>query len=673
MESNVKFENVTTLIQHEHPLHLVDLQPCYPDYVEFSDDEEEDKVIKWDFTSPCNQCGKDINVYHRYYYKCTDSSCDYVLHKSCAKPLPEKLILKSHSLTHSYTLYQGPVRGSICHICSDEVHGNWYYDCLLCEMEWSAFERIHVKCAMKERENHTIYHPSHPHPLQSGTSQPIICKCDACGKEHRGIFYHCTTCFNHNIHIDCAFLPRMLQIQHHTHPLIISYSSEHIERSYMGRNRSYVGSTCRICRAPFGLDYLWNYKCESCRYFVHLDCATSRNEPLMSIKNYKDADHPELLNLPFPDQTYSILQHWLSKESGSTTGEKSVRNLINHISHQHVLSLVSTQSNEGNGATSSSVSSLSCHNPMKRIELLCNGCVRPIMHVPFYKCSSEDQLCDFVLHEGCTRLPSELPNYPGHPQHTLVFVSKIPGNLFGFFDCENCYSICNGFAYGCTECDYYIDVNCGFIPEEITHEAHPDHILSRCYRESMRKPCVAEGLDYGCEISFSCRSCDFYLHSDCALSLPRIINHKLDKHPMKLTYGPVENHKSEYFCEVCEEKLNPNLWFYHCHVCAYSLHTRCAPVIVNFEAAIHGYKSLYKFLNIKFGGSYNIKGHEHSVSLVVGSRADELLSDCRKCCVEDSDEYTSKIIYSGGVLEVCMRKLVFYPEVTGKVQWVTTV
>ncbi|GKG19257.1 hypothetical protein Tco_0376356, partial [Tanacetum coccineum] len=58
-----------------------------------------------------------------------------------------------------------------------------------------------------------------------------------------------------------------------------------------------------------------------------------------TIKNFKDADHPDLLKLPFPDQTYSILQHWLSKELGSTSGETSERNL-NHISHQHVLSLV---------------------------------------------------------------------------------------------------------------------------------------------------------------------------------------------------------------------------------------------------------------------------------------------------------------------------------------------
>nr|GEU79201.1 selenoprotein F [Tanacetum cinerariifolium] len=74
------------------------LQPCYPDYREFSDDEEEDRVIKWDFDSPCSQCGKDINVYYRicrepfgrwpsgldhlWTYKC--ESCSYYVHLDCA-------------------------------------------------------------------------------------------------------------------------------------------------------------------------------------------------------------------------------------------------------------------------------------------------------------------------------------------------------------------------------------------------------------------------------------------------------------------------------------------------------------------------------------------------------------------------------------------------------------
>ncbi|KAE8692000.1 hypothetical protein F3Y22_tig00110864pilonHSYRG00407 [Hibiscus syriacus] len=46
----------------------------------------------------------------------------------------------------------------------------------------------------------------------------------------------------------------------------------------------------------------------------------------------------------------------------------------------------------------------------------------------------------------------------------------------------------------------------------------------------------------------------------------------------------------------------------------------------------------------------------------------DLISDCKKCCTEDSDDSTSKITYSGAILEVCMRKLVFYPEIVGFIE-----
>ncbi|WCJ41241.1 selenoprotein family protein [Euphorbia peplus] len=46
----------------------------------------------------------------------------------------------------------------------------------------------------------------------------------------------------------------------------------------------------------------------------------------------------------------------------------------------------------------------------------------------------------------------------------------------------------------------------------------------------------------------------------------------------------------------------------------------------------------------------------------------ELLSDCLKCCTEDSDDSMSKMTYSGATLEVCMRKLVFYPEIVGFIE-----
>lgn len=46
----------------------------------------------------------------------------------------------------------------------------------------------------------------------------------------------------------------------------------------------------------------------------------------------------------------------------------------------------------------------------------------------------------------------------------------------------------------------------------------------------------------------------------------------------------------------------------------------------------------------------------------------ELVSDCLKCCVEDSDDSMSKVTYAGALLEVCMRKLVFYPEIVGFIE-----
>ncbi|XP_057957253.1 uncharacterized protein LOC131150514 [Malania oleifera] len=47
---------------------------------------------------------------------------------------------------------------------------------------------------------------------------------------------------------------------------------------------------------------------------------------------------------------------------------------------------------------------------------------------------------------------------------------------------------------------------------------------------------------------------------------------------------------------------------------------------------------------------------------------EELVSDCLKCCTEDSDDSMSKITYSGAILEVCMRKLVFYPEIVAFIE-----
>ncbi|KAL0918877.1 hypothetical protein M5K25_010923 [Dendrobium thyrsiflorum] len=46
----------------------------------------------------------------------------------------------------------------------------------------------------------------------------------------------------------------------------------------------------------------------------------------------------------------------------------------------------------------------------------------------------------------------------------------------------------------------------------------------------------------------------------------------------------------------------------------------------------------------------------------------ELVSDCRRCCSDDTNDSLSKVSFSGAILEVCMRKLVFYPEVVAFIE-----
>ncbi|XP_020575028.1 selenoprotein F [Phalaenopsis equestris] len=47
---------------------------------------------------------------------------------------------------------------------------------------------------------------------------------------------------------------------------------------------------------------------------------------------------------------------------------------------------------------------------------------------------------------------------------------------------------------------------------------------------------------------------------------------------------------------------------------------------------------------------------------------EELVSDCRKCCSDDTNDSSSKVSFSGAILEVCMRKLVFYPDVVAFIE-----
>ncbi|KAJ0900082.1 putative chromatin regulator PHD family [Helianthus annuus] len=268
------------MFEHEHPLNLTDLWSEQlqrdEDYEEDKEENEDEVDAKQDFRCLCSRCHEEINWFHRYYYSCSTCS-DFSIHKFCAE-LPERLediCEVGHTL--GFYLYNNHW---ICNICRRRSKPReLLYRCDLCDFY------VDANCATKRLQNNIIHHPSHRHPLVR-IPRKFLGECDACGKEHKGLFYHCPMCVSSKfIHSDCAFLPKKLQIQHttndifsHIHPLTLAYSFPKADII------SKINPRCRVCLRDFyESSNLWIYKCEKCRYYTHLDCATSRKEPFMSI------------------------------------------------------------------------------------------------------------------------------------------------------------------------------------------------------------------------------------------------------------------------------------------------------------------------------------------------------------------------------------------------------
>ncbi|KAI3760687.1 hypothetical protein L1987_51085 [Smallanthus sonchifolius] len=618
---------------HEHLLNLIQLHPDHNNENSDKEDEDEDKddlVVEDRHVGKCKMCKEEIYSFHLCYYSCKD--CDYSMHEFCAKlPTTQQNhpLHPGHNLTLSegYQLHDPDINFIYnvdsewkCDICKGNQKRFYNYHCSICKFN------MDIICATMSKQK--MDHPSHPHQLQRYFRQ-MMSRCNACGNEHSGSFYHCNTCSCFMIHLNCALLPAKLLIQEstnesfsHPHSLTLTYSFPYIEQ------KAKFFPRCRVCNGFFSA-CLWHYGCNKCRYYAHVDCATSKREAFMSIlmraglgktyKNFKDNDHPNLIRCPFPDESVNLLMHnFINK------GELIIKGKIDgeRFSHEHPLILFDTLLN----------GSISLHDPMKKVELLCDGCVRPITALPFYKCSEHD--CGFVLHEWCTRLPSEIQDHHDHPEHTLVLMPKVPRKSLGIYFCKICLLPSNGFAYGCLQCEYYVDTNCGFIPDVITHEAHPNHLLLRFKApvDQYVRACKACRFSMAKRLGFHCPACDFYLHTKYALLLPRTIRHKYDEHPLSLRYSPVENHISEYFCDICEDEFNPTKWFYHCSTCASSMHTACAPLKLQCEQSTYSEynSSTFVFSNVKFGRTHEIMGHPHPLTFVQGISDDGQCSVCNE-------------------------------------------
>ncbi|KAH6771927.1 hypothetical protein C2S51_010331 [Perilla frutescens var. frutescens] len=233
--------------------------------------------------------------------------------------------------------------------------------------------------------------------------------------------------------------------------------------------------------------------------------------------------------------------------------------------------------------------------------------------------------CKYYLHWACFHLPPELPSHPLHltTDHTLTL--QTPPKLDLTY-CRICRSHTNGLFYKCTECSFKADIKCASLPDIIKHASHPQHHLKLLTTEITNESsywerlCVACGRDTIFDVCYRCDICKIIMHASCVLLPATVTNPVWDKHPLPLTSDASINHPSGFYCDICEQEMNPKRWMYHCRHCDFSLHPRCFP------------NASGEYRNIKFGQRYTTAAHHHPLAY-------QLLSTKLRCDVCGKRKY----------------------------------
>ncbi|TYI91797.1 hypothetical protein E1A91_D02G019500v1 [Gossypium mustelinum] len=372
---------------------------------------------------------------------------------------------------------------------------------------------VHIEC-VSESLDLVVEDKRHEHPftlLLRGSS--FIC--DACGIEGSYASYICCTC-NIMVHKKCTSLPRIIKSKWHDHRLF---------HKYFLRIEDFRVLDCIICHDEVNTEH-GSYYCSKCDVIFHVKCAMKDKDSYEIVEN-EDEESPN-------ESVSSITKVLEWNDAGEAT-------VIEHSTHIHHLTLGDRVG--------------------EYVNKCCDGCMLPIS-ASFYYCTQ----CDFFLHKVCVELPKVKHVWHHLCRPPLVLTSN------ELFQCVACDYDSNAFAYKCEECENCTCLRCiiALTPGARTCLGHKHPLF--LYPEYIGR-CFACGED---DINglFRCKDCDFSLDHKC-FSLPITSQHKNDQHLLSLVYGDDNSYSESYFCDVCEESRDPNLWFYHCATCDTSAHVDC--------------------------------------------------------------------------------------------------
>ncbi|KAJ9538775.1 hypothetical protein OSB04_031508 [Centaurea solstitialis] len=416
------------------------------------------------------------------------------------------------------------------------------YRCIDCDFD--ACTNCGGAIPLKEEASIKFKHEGHPQHTLTLQLRSASFRCDACLSKGEDLFYQCDSC-NFWMHKTCASLANTIDLPHHPkHPLVLVYSLPDNFYKY----RFY----CEFCNKII-LKNGWLYHCANCRYFAHIKCALNAKQssiPSDSVgASLVEEQANAFLHFPMSDAFIDPLKLLnLEKVSLDDDGAKE----ISHWSHDHPM-ILNVEQPQGNN-----MSNISCGDPIE----VCYGCVRPLS-LPYYSCKHG---CSFTLHKYCAELPLTL-KHQLHPDHSLDLVDTHKHKKS--YRCNGCFSGGNTFAYKCETCNFYMDVNCGFLPNIIKHKSHKHPLTQVIDHNNACKACNRGSTG----ISFACKACNFQLDMFCAIQSPHFLTHRYCKgHEIPLMYPPVEDHPEDFYCDICEKEMHPKRPLYHCNKCKNSFH-----------------------------------------------------------------------------------------------------
>ncbi|OMO62798.1 Protein kinase C-like, phorbol ester/diacylglycerol binding protein [Corchorus olitorius] len=451
-----------------------------------------------------------------------------------------------------------------CYRCrKPSVEADSLYVCLQSECRFY----LHKKCAKLAALVDHPCHPSHPFILQFPES---FLSCKVCERRGRGLFLRCSPC-KLDSHIKCAWPPPIIEEDrsHHDHP-------------FLRLSRSHDDSfTCDACGTQGNCV---SYICLICNLQVHPNCTslphiikTTRHHHRIIHKYFLQSMIKRRLTAKFVSlksrqstkkRASLVMKNWVMITSVIERNQHGDATKIQHSCHardQHVLTLLSTSSNNEEEE----------EDDLDLDDKRCDGCMLSISNMSttcssFYSCCETE--CEFLLHKTCAELPRKMHLWFHRGPTTL--------DSFDDFLCNWCERLCSGFAYD-----------------------------SYCLRCSRGKDCTDNFvLDFAC------------------ITMPETARHKCDQHLFKLAFHDKnEDDPEQYYCDVCEEFRDPNLWFYHCAICDKSAHPICV-------------LGKYPFFNKKkmIGSAsldWVVNQHQHDLTFV--KKMDEICSRCDKLIWED--------------------------------------